>query len=347
MNKYKVAIIGCGGRGTLHAEAIKSEKRCEVVALVDIKPEAAEKVKADNDFSAKLYTDYKEMLSIEKPDVTVIALWTPLHFQVFKDCAESGVKVVFSEKPMTPTWGESVETAEISERTGCQLSYSHQRRFALGNLNVRKLLNEGLIGKIERMDLFAFMNLLDCGTHTFDQAFSFINEVPAKWVLGAVDTTDTINWFDVRSEKLAVGAMMYENGITANIYIGEPLQKLVNGVRIYGEKGFLEVDWEGQIQRGAVYDDCDWKVPEYDKDYKDTNLLRAFSHIIDCYEKGIESELSYKKALKAAEIIFAFYESVRRRQIVHIPVSGFTDNPFISMYENGEFEAYEKIIINQ
>lgn len=337
MKKYKVAIIGCGERGTLHAAAIASEKRCEVVALIDINYEAAEKVNSDNGFAAKIYTDYIEMLNIEKPDVVIIALWTPLHLQVFKDCAEKGVKVVFSEKPMSPTWGESLEMAKIANDTGCQLSFSHQRRFAPGNLNVKKLLNEGLIGTIERMDLYAFMNLLDCGTHTFDQAFSFINEVPAKWVLGAVDTTDTINWFDVRSEKLAVGAMMYENGITANIYIGEPLQKLVNGVRIYGEKGFLEVDWEGQIQGGAVYNDSNWKAPEVDKDYVDTNLFRAFPHVIDCFETGKESELSYKKALKASEIIFAFYESVRKREIVNLPISGFTDNPFITMYENGDF----------
>jgi UDP-N-acetyl-2-amino-2-deoxyglucuronate dehydrogenase len=336
MNKYKVAIIGCGGRGSTHASAIKSEKRCEVVAIVDIKTEAAEKLNSDNDFGAKIYTDYKEMLIVEKPDVTVIALWTPLHFQVFKDCAESGVKVVFSEKPMSPTWGESVEMTKIAERTGCQLSFSHQRRFAPGNLNVRKLLNEGLIGKIERMDLYAGMNLLDCGTHTFDQAFSFINDAPAKWVLGAVDTTDTINWFDVRSEKLAVGAMVYENGISANIYVGESTQKLVNGVRIYGENGFLEVGWEGDIQRGAVYNDPTWKVPKYDKDVPETNLFRAFPHIIDCYEAGKESVLSYKNALRAAEIIFAFYESVRTRAVVHLPVSGFTDNPFITMYENGK-----------
>ena len=47
--------------------------------------------------------------------------------------------------------------------------------------------------------------------------------------------------------------------------------------------------------------------------------------------------LSYRKALQASEIIFAFYESVRRHARAELPLEGVSDNPFITMLDNGDF----------
>ncbi len=63
-----------------------------------------------------------------------------------------------------------------------------------------------------------------------------------------------------------------------------------------------------------------------------TALIRE---ALDCLESGKESEVSYKKALRAGEIIFAFYESVRRHAGVKLPLTDVTDNPFLSMLEAG------------
>jgi UDP-N-acetyl-2-amino-2-deoxyglucuronate dehydrogenase len=335
---YRVAFIGCGKRAQEHAVGVLADHRCEVIALSDISTESAEALNANFGLNATLYTDHKEMLAKEKPDIVLICLWTPLHLPVFRDCAEAGVKAVLSEKPMSATWGECQEMARISETTGCQLTFTLQRRFATGNQTVRRLIKDGKIGQVLRMDLYSPPNLLDCGIHTFDQAMSYMDETPAKWVLGAVDTSVTHNWFNVPSESVATGLIVFENGVRANIQAGGPDMDIWGGVRVIGSEGFLEVMWDGEIRGGSIYADPSWK-PEVEVTPAAEQMKGLVSNALDCLETGKEPELSAIKALRASEIIFAFYESVRRNARVELPLTGVTDNPFITMLQNGEFAA--------
>jgi len=333
---YRVALIGCGNRAREHAIGLKADRRCQVVALSDLNQQAAESMNASFGFNAVIYGDYKEMLTKEQPDIVVTSLWTPLHLPVFKDCAESGVKAVVSEKPMAPTWGECLEIARIAEETNCQLTFCHQRRFAKGNQQARQWINEGRFGEIQRMDLYSPQNLLDCGTHTFDQALSFNNEVPVKWVLGALDASDPINWFGVSAETMAIGTLVFENGVRANIQVGGPDLDMHTGVRVVGSKGFFEVDWDGKLGQCVVYDDPLWR-PLIVKNEPNDQMIGVIRDAVDCLESGDEPGLSYKKALRASEIIFAFYESVRRNARIELPLTGMTDNPFITMLEKNQF----------
>lgn len=338
---YRAAFIGCGRRAQEHAVGVKADSRCRVVALSDIQASAADAFNEAFGFEAAVYSDHREMLAKVQPDVVVICLWTPLHLPVFRDCAEAGVMAVLSEKPMAPTWGECLEMARIAEKTGCQLTFSHQRRFSSGNQAVRRMIHEGVLGRLMRMDLYSPPNLLDCGTHTFDQALSFMNECPAKWVLGAVDASETHNWFNVPSESVAAGLLVFENGVRANIQLGGPDMDIWGGVRVIGSKGFIEVFWDGDIRDAVLYADPSWKPPVQVR-RPDEQMMGLVRNAIDCLESGEEPELSYKKALRASEMIFAFYESVRRNARVELPLTGVTDNPFITMLQNGAFAATQK-----
>lgn len=344
MNKiHKVALIGCGKRGRFSALAIKNDCRCKLVALVDIKQEAAQGINDEFGFDAPIYTSHLDMLENEKPDIVVACLWPKLRLPIFRDVANAGVKAVFAEKPMAPTWGESLEIAEIAEKTGCLLSFSHQRRFSAGNRYIRQLMKENRLGQIIRMDLFAKKHLLDCGTHSLDQAFSFIDETPVKWVMGCLESKNPFQWFDVPAEEIFTGTIMYENGILANIYLNCPGMDRVNpgGVTIYGTEGFIDTTWEGEILRGCIYNDATWQPPALDnkdeKAHTEVNVTRSFAHVVDCYENGVESDLSWQKTKRATEVIFALYESVRINSHVELPLTGITDNPYISMLESGRF----------
>ena len=339
--EYRTAFIGCGARARAHADALKDEGRCGVVALADLNREAAVAMNADYGYGAAVYTDYLEMLARERPDVVIACLWTPLHLPVIKACATSGVRVVLSEKPMAPTWGECLEIAHLAEETGCQLMFCHQRRFAEGNLLVRRMIAEGRLGRIQRMDLYSPPHLLDCGTHTFDQALSFNGETPAKWVLGAVDANNPVEYFGVKAEGMAAGILVFANGVRANIQVGGPDMDIWGGVRVIGSKGFIEVFWDGNFGRAVLYDDPAWRPPAVEASPK-AQMAAVVREAFDCLESGTESELSYRKALRTSEIIFAFYESVRRGARVELPLVGVADNPFLAMLENGRFKLLEK-----
>jgi Predicted dehydrogenases and related proteins len=326
----KVAIIGCGHRGDAHAAAWKTEDRCRMVGLADIKPEAIAKLKAAREVDAGVaeYEDYRVMLEKEKPDIVSVCLWTGLHLPVIRDCLQAdGVRAVFAEKPMAPTWAECREIGRLAEESGRQLTFCHQRRFASGNQLVRKWVAEGKFGEIKRMDLYSPRHLLDCGTHTFDQAMSFNGESPAKWVLGAVDTSETFAYFAVEAEIMATGTVVFENGVRATIQVGGPDMDMGSGVRLHGTDGFVEVDWDGNFRKGAVFSDPSWSPPVREKDGMNVQMARVVANVVDCLLSGEEPELSYPKALRAGEVIFAFYESVRRRARVELPLTGVDDNP--------------------
>lgn len=331
-NTYKIAIIGCGGRGRAHVAGILADRRLQVVALADPVREAAETFNHDYGFNAPIYTDYEQLLENEKPDIAVACVWTPLHLPVYRACAEAGVRAVLCEKPMASTWGDCLTMAAIQEQTGCQLTFCHQRRFAKGNLWVREAIVEGLFGEIKRLDLYSPPNLLDCGTHTIDQALSFLEESPAQWVMGAVDTSRILNWFNVRAECMATGTLVFQSGVRASLQVGGPDMDLWGGVRVIGTRGFIEVFWDGNFGLARVYDQPGWSAPDI-ADSGDEHMIRLVQNAVDCLESGAQPEASCRKALRASEAIFGLYESVRRRARVELPLVGVLDNPLHALLD--------------
>ncbi|RYG47995.1 Gfo/Idh/MocA family oxidoreductase, partial [bacterium] len=302
--------------------------------VADAHPEAARSLNEEFGFGAQVYTDYRELLEAERPEVVATALWTPLHLEVFRACAEAGVRAVLSEKPMAPTMEECREMGRIAERTGCQLTFSHQRRFAPGNRLVRSLLKEGRFGSIERVDLYSPPNLLDCGTHTFDQLLSFLGETMPQAVHAAVDTSTTLDWFGVRAEGRAMGTLFFE-GFRAVFQIGGPDLDMGSGVRILGSKGMLEVLWDGQLRRCLRYDDPAWRPPAFDEGTQEGQMADMVREVLDCLESGAESEVSWQHALRAAEIIYGAYESARIHERVALPLVGVEGNPLWEMLDEG------------
>jgi len=140
---------------------------------------------------------------------------------------------------------------------------------------------------------------------------------------------------------VAVGHLVFANGVRANIQVDGPDADMATGVRVIGSEGFMEVGWDGQYGRAVVYKEPEWKPPVLE-DKAEDHVLGVVRNAVDCLESGEEPVLSYRKTLRATEIIFAFYESVRRHARVELPLEGVTDNPFIAMLEAGEFARGHK-----
>ena len=323
---YRVAIIGCGQRAREHMVGLQADPRVRIVALADALEDAALAFGKQFALDAQVYTDYRALLETEHPDVVVATLWPELHLPVFQAAVAAGARAVLSEKPIAATWAECRAMGQLADSSGCLLTFCHQRRFAPGNRQVRALLASGRFGQIQRMDLYSPRHLLDCGTHTVDQALSFNSESPAVWVHGAVDISDTVKWFGVRAEIMATGLVHFENGVQASFRVGDINMDLWGGVRVTGEAGFIEVFWDGQIRRCVVYDEPGWTPPGIVDDPA-APMTGVVRNALDCLETGAEPELSHRKALRASEVLFALYESARTHRRVTLPLTGVDGNP--------------------
>jgi hypothetical protein len=63
-------------------------------------------------------------------------------------------------------------------------------------------------------------------------------------------------------------------------------------------------------------------------------MIGVIKNAIDCLETGEEPELSYRKALRASEILFALYESARRRSAVELPINPNIGNPLFDLLDH-------------
>ena len=72
----KYALIGCGRISPNHIEAARNNN-LNFVAMCDIKQDVMDEKKEKFGLqNVKQYTNYKELLKIEKPQLVAIASWT-------------------------------------------------------------------------------------------------------------------------------------------------------------------------------------------------------------------------------------------------------------------------------
>ena len=81
----RIAIVGTGNISHAHVEAyLRFPERCKIVALVDIVPEKAQKMKEDYHLTeAEVYDDHQKILS--RKDIDLVDVCTPpyVHASIF------------------------------------------------------------------------------------------------------------------------------------------------------------------------------------------------------------------------------------------------------------------------
>lgn len=333
--KLRVGIIGCGGRGREHAAGYAASPQAQVVAVADPVVESARKL-AEQHGATGIYGDYREMLDGHQLDMVSICTWTGQHHQQVLDTVSAGVRAINSEKPMAPTWGEAREMHQAAEQAGVQMTFCHQRRFLAQFKKARELVRDGAIGKVLRVEGYC-PNLFDWGTHWFDMLFFYNDEAPAAWVMGQIDLRDSRTVFAVPVESSGLSYFQFQNGVNGLLVTHrEAWAHCAN--RIVGTEGVIEVpkpDGESVrlLRAGHTDSKGGWEEPSL-KDMLPQRNATVLSILdsIECLETGREPELSSRKALQATELIFATYESSRRRARVDLPLD-ITDSPLIAMLD--------------
>jgi hypothetical protein len=72
-----------------------------------------------------------------------------------------------------------------------------------------------------------------------------------------------------------------------------------------------------------------------ERNFLPENVVRAVLDLIDALKTGREPALSARRALQATEVMFATYESSRRRARVDLPLE-IEDSPLDAMIASGE-----------
>jgi predicted dehydrogenase len=344
-DQYRVAVIGCGkphqeagatgfGMAYSHVRGYQLTGACELVAVADIRPENAEQLVAHTGGSARVYTDYQELLEEERPDVVSICTWPRLHGSMVLAAASADVRAIHCEKPMAPTWGEAKAMHKAASQKGIQLTFNHQRRFLEPFRLARQLVRDGTIGTLTRLE-GACDNLIDWGTHWLDMFFFYNAETPADWVLGQIDARTGRTVFGLPLEDQGLCEVKFRNGVRGLLFTGHDSDIGCQN-RLIGTEGVIELHQDAPHVRLRGRGDAAWRSIETAEALHGGGAIeRGIVDLISCLETGEEPELSSYKAMRATELIFATYESSRRRGRVDLPLKA-EDSALLSLLAAGE-----------
>jgi UDP-N-acetylglucosamine 3-dehydrogenase len=341
--KLRVAFIGTGSTANrtgaamayLHGNGYQQLPDVEMVAAADL-VEANARAFAEHFGFTATYTDYKTMLAEVKPDLVSIATWPHLHAQMVTDCAAARVPAVYCEKPMAYKWGDCKSMAAACEASGTMLTFAHQRRFSRAFSLARDLVADGAIGDLQTIE-FGVGNLYDYGSHSFDLANFLNGECDVEWVLCGLDYSTEQLVFGTHNENHAVVVWRYANGVMGLGATGEAGPAVGCHHRLVGSQGLIEIGREGLPPLRVLRAGKDWEVVDTQGDgvHGGEFVIRAIADVVDCVRTGRESMLSARHALRSTEMIFAAWESVRRRGMVRLPLD-IADNPLVEMVKAGE-----------
>ncbi|HYJ38973.1 MAG TPA: Gfo/Idh/MocA family oxidoreductase, partial [Chitinophagaceae bacterium] len=153
-SEIKFAIIGCGRIAQRHAEHINNKGL--LVAVCDIVKEKADEV--GKKYKANVYYSLDDLLASEK-NIDVVSICSPngLHAEHAIKSLRAGLHVL-CEKPMAINVYDCGEMIKAAEKTNKRLFAIKQNRFNPPVEAVKKLLDEGRLGKVYSVQLSCFWN---------------------------------------------------------------------------------------------------------------------------------------------------------------------------------------------
>lgn len=152
----RVAIVGTGSIAHAHVQAYQTfPERCEIVALVDIVPEKAQRMKEKYSLNADVYDDHLKILG--RADIDLIDVCTPpyVHASISINSLRAGKHVV-CEKPMAASLEECDAMLRARDESGRKLSIIAQNRFRQPIADLKALLDSGIAGPVRSAQVDSF-----------------------------------------------------------------------------------------------------------------------------------------------------------------------------------------------
>jgi predicted dehydrogenase len=144
MSEVRIAVAGAGLIGRRHAKLILENASCELSAIVDPAPGAADFA---GEVGAPIYPVLANLFASERPDGVIVATPNSLHVVNGLECVERGVPALV-EKPIADSIVEALRLVEAAEAAGVPLLVGHHRRHSPILAKAREIIEDGTLGPI-------------------------------------------------------------------------------------------------------------------------------------------------------------------------------------------------------
>ncbi len=343
MKNLRVGIVGCGTIFPMHAQSLKRLKGVELAAVCDIKIERArEKARACR---ARPYRDYRTMLKAERLDSVHICTPHYLHAPMAIDAARMGVNVLV-EKPMAIHPRDAERQIREAKKNGVALGVIFQNRFSPGSRLVKEALARGRLGKIKAAKVVLSYHKPDGYYRKSDWKGTWGKEGGGVVIDQAIHFIDLVRWFAddaadyveanvstrmhsfIEVEDCAEGVIRFRKGAYVcfylmNFYSYDDDAEIeldcekgrVNIVKDAATIGFYGGRTVSAAPRKSDYID-------YGDGIKDYWGYCHYSQIKEFYEAlrfARPPAVDGLEGFKTQEIVWAIYESSRKKRPVKVP----------------------------
>jgi predicted dehydrogenase len=323
-DKVGVAVVGVGFvGGQAHAPSFKKIENSELVAL-GATTERRVKPLAES-FGVKYYLDYDKLLEDPKVEAVVLAVPTPMHFDLAMKAIKKG-KHVLCEMPLAPTINQVKELQKTADEARVILMPVLQFRFAPIYVKTKEMIESGMIGKpiaIHFREFIPAMSLaeqwpLGSWAWNIEKSGGYPDFTLSVWSLDMIrwmfkTDIEDVEWMSnyPKIEKYGgilgyntMGLIRLTNGIVGSLHYGASVPPSASTARleVYGDNtNVLHAVWTNKI----ILYEADKEPQEWNLEVKGTRVWghrQIDEHFIECIVQNKKPQVSAEDAIKAQEV---------------------------------------------
>ena len=225
----RIAVVGAGHMGSLHARVVAEHPDCALAAVVDVDGERARAVAGRHGAATEL----------GRPDAAVVAVPTAAHAAVAVPLLEAGIPTLV-EKPLAATSGEARAIADVARRTGTLLQVGHVERFNPAWRAAAPMLRRPLFVEGHRLAPFAFRSIdigvvMDLMIHDLDLLLALVGEPPES--VDAAGVAIVTGHEDIANARIA-----FPGGCVANLTASRASEKVLRRIRVFTAERYVSID---------------------------------------------------------------------------------------------------------
>ena len=326
IERVKVAVVGAGFMGQLHARTVNECDSAELVAIVDLNESLGQEVAAR--YGSSYVRNVEELLEKDSVDTFIVALPDRLHVDVTSKILLAG-KSVLLEKPMADTLEGARQIAEAEKKGGGRLMVAHLLRFDPRYVGAANAVANGSIGEVVHVSAKRF-SLRNVGKRLAGSSsvcfYLGVHDVDAlQWVSGkritsvyARSVAKLMPSYGINSEDAIFANFQYDDGTIGSLEISWALPDYMpSGINanleVVGTEGVVRLDTSDHglnviNQSGVVLPDgLHW--PEVNNQIVG-DLRDEILHFITAVRDGNEFVISVEEAMRAVAVNDAILKSV-------------------------------------
>lgn len=276
--------------------------------------------------SDNMYSDYREMLAKEDLDIVSVCTSARVRSTIVQDLARAGVKAIWAEKPIALSLEEADTMVRVCDEEGVALAINCARRWNPLYTQVKRVIDEGQIGKVLQVTANAPCDLSHNGSHLLDTV-RFLAGGDVQWVMGEMESDEAAEADD---DLAGNGYLAFDNGARAFIR-SMPTGAAQWNFDILGEEGMIRsVGDTNELELTAlsetefpVFSDSPIRPPRPGKNHPvrypfpwPTSIqgmgLTIIDDLVNSIETGTPPKCSGADGLLALETAIALRESHRR-----------------------------------